>query len=58
VLQQITATKINSSIKYLIFAKKAYIMRAGFVGGHEINPMNPARPRGFPIKYAAMANFV
>jgi hypothetical protein len=36
-----------------------YIMRAGFVGGREISPINPARPRGFFNKnMAAMANFV
>ena len=44
---------------FLIFVKKVYIMRAGFVGGREINPINPARPRGFSNKnMAAMANFV
>jgi hypothetical protein len=34
----------------LIFVKKVYIIGADFVGGHEINPINPARPRGFLIK--------
>jgi len=44
---------------FLIFVKKLYTMRAGFVGGREINPINPARPRGFSNKnMAAMANFV
>ena len=44
---------------FLIFHNFFYTMRADFVGGRDVNPINPARPRGFLNKnMAAMANFV